>query len=170
MRTAMTQIVIQPSSKALHHFMILTAIVTVAVCGFATLFFWRFGHFRPHFATTFVTLTWVVVPLVWLVASIVTSRRWQKTSYVFGDDYLSINKASIFGGTNQRMYRYETMISLRTNQSFSGKRHGYGTIRIMMPRPEHEVVIHYVPEPERQAVFIKNQIAGRRPRTHAETL
>lgn len=159
----MTQIVIQPSSKALHHFMITTAAMVVAVCGFATLFFWRFGHFRPRVAVTFIALTWVIVSLIWLIASTITSKKWHKTNYVLGDEYLIINKSSNFGVSKQRMYRYEAMISLKTEQSFAGRRHEYGTIRITMPRPEHDIVLSYVPDPERQAVFLKNQIVARRP-------
>jgi len=143
--------------------MITTAAVVIAVCGFTTLFFWRFGHFTPRLAMTLIALTWVIVPLVWLVAWTVTSKKWHKTNYVLGDEYLTINKSSTFGTSKQRMYRYEAMISLRTEQSFAGRRHEYGTIRITMSKPEHDIVLPYVPDPERQAVFLKNQIVARRP-------
>lgn len=157
----MTQIAVQPSSKALHRFMVSTAVMTLAVCGFATLFFWQFAHIRPQLAVTFIALTWVVVGLTWMIGSFLSSRRWHKTNYVFGDDFLTINKATSFGGVKQRMCRYDTMVSLHTDQTRAGKRHDYGTIRITMPRPEHDLVLPYVPEPERHAVFVKSQIAGR---------
>jgi hypothetical protein len=150
--------------------MLTTAVVAITVCGFATLFFWRFGHFRPRVAATLIALTWIVVPITWLIASAMTSRKWRKTSYVLSEDYLVVNKSSTFGGKKQRMYRYEAMISLRTEQSFGGKRHDYGTIHITMPRPEHEIVLPYVPDPERQAVFLKNQISSRRLHPHVESV
>lgn len=157
----MTQIVIQPSPKALHHFVSMSAIMTVAVGGFATLFFWRFAHLRPRVAVTMIALTWVVVGVAWLVASALTTKKWHKTNYVFGDDYLTVNKGGYYGSNAQKIYRYDAMISLHVDQSHAGRRHDYGTIRITMPRPEQEVVLPFVPEPERQAVFVKSQIARR---------
>ena len=150
--------------------MMTTALVVVAVCGFATIFFWRFGSFTPRLAMTLTALTWVVMGVAWLVGSAVTSKKWHKTKYIFSDDYLTINKTSTFGASRQKMYRYEAMLSLRTEQSFAGRRHEYGTIHITMPRPEQEVVLPYVPDPERQAVFLKSQIAGRRPHPHVESV
>lgn len=166
----MTKIVLHPSSRALHHFLFVSAVIAVAVCGFVTLFFLRYGHFAPRLAATFVALTWVVVGLGWVIGSALASKKWNKTSYVLGDDYLTVNKVDLFGTKEQKMYRYDAMISLRTAQSYSGRRHDFGTIYITMPRPEHELVLPYVAEPERQAVFLKTQMARRTPHAHIESV
>lgn len=166
----MANLTLHPDPKALHQLMLTTGVMAIAICAVVTLFFSRFVSLSPRATMTVVALTWVMFPLLWAVASIAMTKKWRKTSYVFAEDYLIINKSLPFGGKKQRLYRYEAMISLRSEQSYWSKRRGYGTIHIIMPRPEHEVVLSYVSDPERQAVFLKNQITRTRPHPHIEAV
>lgn len=166
----MANITLHPDPKALHQLMLTTSVMAIAVCAVVTLFFSRFVSLTSRATMTVIALTWVIFPLIWAIASITMTKKWHKTSYVLTDDYLIVNKTMPFGGKKQRLYRYEAMISLRTEQSYWSKRHGYGTIHITMPRPEQEVVLPYVSDPERQAVFLKNQVTRTHLHPHVESV
>lgn len=161
----MARMTLHPDPKALHQWMIATGIVAVLVCGFATLFFLWILPLPTRMAMTVTALTWVGLPLLWAIASIVMTKKWHKTSYILGDTHLTIQKNAFLGGKSQRMYRYDTMTSLHAEQSFWGKRHGYGTLHITISRRDNEVVLPYVPNPDAFAALVKDRIT-----THRSTM
>lgn len=155
----MTQIVIQASPKALHHRIISSAIVTACICGGAALFFAFFKPLASH-ATLLVAATCAGVAVIWLFSMFAMTRKWHRTTYVLAEEYLAVNKGAVFGVGKRRLYRYETMVSISVSQRRNGKRHDYGTIRIAIAKPSRDMKITYVPDPERQAVFIRNQMGN----------
>ena len=155
----MTQIVIQPSLKALHHRILSSALAALVLSGIAVLFFVQRKPFDSH-VLIFAGVTCAGIVVLWLLSVGVLSRKWHKTTYVLAEEYLAVNKGAIFGVGKRRLYRYEAMASINVAQSRTGKRHDYGTIRIVMPKPVRSIRITYVPDPERQAVFVRNQIVS----------
>ncbi len=138
--------------------MVATGAVAIGVCAFVTLFFLRIVPLPSRAAMTIIALTWVGLPLLWAITSIVMRKKWHKTSYIIGDNHLTVRKDGFMSGVSQQMYRYDTMISLKVEQSFWGRRSGYGTLRITLPRIEDEVALSYVPDPANFAALVKDHI------------
>jgi len=155
----MTQIVIQPSPKALHHRILSSAIIALLISGGTVLFFTQFKPLATH-GMLFTIAACAGIALIWLLSAVALSRKWHRTTYVLAEEYLAVNKGAVFGVGKRRLYRYEAMVSIGVSQSRSGKRHEYGAIRIVMAKPARNITITYVPDPERQAVFVRNQIAS----------
>lgn len=137
----------------------------LVVCVLPTLFFWNFNEFGLRLPRILLGILWVSMLGMWLLWLWLTKRKWDKSYYALSDDSLIIHKAGLFG-VKQKMYRFDSILSVSVHSGPLGSRNNYGSIHIEIPRAVETVILQYVVDPEEQAEAIKSAIAGQ-PKTQS---
>lgn len=104
-----------------------------------------------------LTLMWISLPLCWVGGSLLLLKKWRKSGYFYTKDSLIVRKATLFGSIDE-MYRFDSMLSVQVRQGPIDKKGSYGTVVINIPKLGKDVVLHYVKNPQDQALKLKNHI------------
>lgn len=148
-----------PQSKdAFQNDAILKFGLALLICLLPTLFFWNFNEFGLRLPRILLSLLWVSMIGLWLVWFVLTKRKWDKSYYALSDDSLIIHKSGALG-SKQKMYRFDSILSVSVQRGPLGSRRNYGSIHVEIPRAVETVILQYVVNPEEQAEAIKSAIA-----------
>lgn len=138
-----------------------TGLLVIATCAVVTFFFARFVQRAPQLQVLLISLLWIAVPLLWLGGSAYALKSWPKRSYKLSDTALIATKKELFGARTEELYRYETILSIKTKRNFLGN----SLILTLAQLPP--VIIRDVVDPDKEARRIKSIIAAGQPKVQA---
>lgn len=104
--------------------------------------------------------------VAWLLGSTKLWFDWHIKRYEIAADALIVYAKAGKLGKSQTVYRYESMISIRTSQNFLGKRFGYGDVFITIPKLDKEVVMNDIENPFEQLAEVQKRMGERSAGTH----
>jgi hypothetical protein len=153
-------VVLERNSKGINAQIVAAGAFTLLLCILITIFFTRVTGMDTRVEGWIVFLSWIILPLLWLVGSVAASKNLRQTQVVLGPDTLAVQKKSIFG-TDTQLYRYDSILSVHVKSGYLGKKYGYGTIALEIPKLNKPVVLDYISTPELHATNIKKEISSK---------
>lgn len=112
-------------------------------------------------------LVWLTLPVLALVLYITIRIDWKSRYYEISDEAIVIHKKLGLFGNTESVYRYESMISIRMEQNYFGKKWGYGDIRITIPKLEKQVVLRNISNPSQHLAEIQKRLNSNSVPTHS---
>lgn len=150
------------SDKGLYVRIISTAIVVVIVGLIASFLLTKMFSITQWTGITVQILVWALLIITWGLASLYSWKTWNKKYYEVTDDAVIVYSDGMWKtDTEEVIYRYESIISIRLTQSFWGKRYGYGDIRLTIPKIDQEIILSDIKNPQQQLSDIRTYMQGR---------
>lgn len=136
----------------------LTCIVVIGICVMMTLFFTFGVTFAPIWQVYIVLSMWVGMGLIWAIGVFVAYTAQSRSRYVLTSDSLSIQHQDLLGNRTERLYRYDTIVSIDSFKHASGE---YGSLKITL---EHQLllILKGIAHPDEQARRIKKIVSESR--------
>lgn len=153
------------SHKGIQTYVISAGVVTLLICLGVTWLVVR-APSQTGIGTLLLGLTWIGLPIVWLISAWLAYLRDKKKGYFLTDDALIVRGGGL-ASVHEELYRYDSMLAVSVNQGLVGKSGGYGTISITIPKLDTPVVLRYVMNPEAQAMKLKARISGQGSRRNS---
>lgn len=152
--------IIPKSEVFVKNTIILNLVATLLLAGSVSLLLIIILPTNSRIQTPLLIIIWSILPLGWIVGSAALVLRERNTKYILGPQTLTIKNGSFFGSSTEALYRYDSMLSVESNQSFFGRKYNYGTIHITVPKLEtaNAVQLKAVDNPHEQAKRIKNAV------------
>lgn len=163
----MTNDYLQKSNIGVRTHIILTAFFALIFGIFGAWAFSRLFGWTPSQGRVASTIAWILLAGGWAIASVFMWLDWKSRSYHVGENGITVNDGIGRFGASKEIFRYESIISLRSTQGFWGKRFNYGDIRIAIPKLDKEVVLKGILNPSDVLSKIQSQINERGANTHA---
>jgi uncharacterized membrane protein YdbT with pleckstrin-like domain len=138
---------LKKSSKAIQFSILGSLLVVVVLCLLAMTILAIFLSWAPNVERFMILVTWVVLLAGWLFSSIVQLINWQARAYEVDAESIRLTKSIGLFKSTKVVYRYESIISVRMDQGFWGKRFGYGNIYFAIPKLEKEEVLRGIENP-----------------------
>ncbi len=110
---------------------------------------------------------WLGMGTVWVVQSVLSWMVWRSTTYKITPEAITVQAKSGLLGSAKTMYRYESILSVSVDQSFWGKRRGYGCIKLNVPKLDNDIVLKDVDHPSAQLAELQSRINSRGGSGHA---
>ncbi len=161
------KVLLKRSPKGLQAQIIMSGVATLLIALLATWLIAKLFGWTPNEGTFLKTITWVFLVGAWAITSLRLWATWRIKRYEIAKDALVVHAKAGKFGTSQTVYRYESIISLRTTQGFLGKRFGYGDVRISIPKLENEVVMNDIENPVEQLAEVQKRMGERSGGTHS---
>lgn len=110
----------------------------------------------PGLQALLLLILWIALPLLWLIAAYVSWQRFQRTQYVFGENYLIVKRGSIFGDSSEKYVRYDTIVSVK---SVHKRGRNFGSIELTLKEQDSLKLIG-VERPNEQLVQVEKILAS----------
>lgn len=132
---------IRLSNSALKIGILSTALAVLCICIFVTILFMTSLNFGSSVETAALLFLWLSLPLMLAVGSLGAVMRKRNTRYTLTENSLIVRYGNIFGSSKEVMYRYDSILSVESDQSKLGNIYGYGDVRIAVPRLNEPVIL-----------------------------
>jgi uncharacterized membrane protein YdbT with pleckstrin-like domain len=152
---------IKKSSKAIQFSILGSLLVVVVLCLFAMLILAIFLSWAPNVEQFMTTIAWVVLLSGWLFASTMQLINWKAKSYEVDAESIRLTKSAGLFKSTKVVYRYESIISVRMDQGFWGKKFGYGNIYFSIPKLDKEEVLKGIENPSLQLEELQKRLHKR---------
>ena len=150
----MDDYVIPKSSAPVRRFAIASAVLIFTACVVVTFFFSYAVTIAPNAQRVLVGWLWGGMLAVWLLGLLVTAKGHSSKKYVLTSQALSVRKEGWLGKASERLFRYDTIMSVNTISRAHG---AYGTIELVLDQ-QPSVLLTGVLLPEEHARRIKQVV------------
>ena len=132
----------------------LVAILSAAV--FGAFFKLALGGYNGTRALTFLAVLFLAG-----VASMIYYGRWQANTYELRSEGIVVNTGFGNFSRKQKLYLYESIISVSFNQDYFGKKYGYGNVHVTIPKLEKKLILEDIEKPDQNLSALQIHIKGR---------
>lgn len=157
----MDSVVLQKSQKALAvqltlYWVSATLVAILAALIFGVIFKFSIGGYNGTRAITFL-----LVLLLTAIATMIFYGKWQANTYVLRDEGIVVTWGFGDLSRRQKLYLYESIISVSINQEYFGKKYHYGDIHVTIPKLDRKLILKDISHPNQQMkaleLFIKSK-------------
>lgn len=140
----------------------IAALVLAFICTVITLIV-----VQSNTATMLLLLiVWIGLAVAWLGQAVYLWVTWRTEAYQLNEKSIIVQKKRGILGSEQSIYRYESILSVNLRQSYLGKKYHYGDITIEMPKAPEPVVLRHVDHPSEQLKELQGRVSARGASTH----
>ena len=133
---------------------IIVAILAALV--FGALFKLALGGYNGTRALTFLAVLFLAG-----VAAMIYYGRWQANTYELRSEGIVVNTGFGNFSRKQKLYLYESIISVSFNQDYFGKKYGYGNVHVTIPKLEQKLILEDIERPDQTMPALKMHIKDR---------
>lgn len=149
---------LKKSPKAFKVKLTAIAVLSVLVALLAALLIGAFFKLAwgGHYGTRI--LTFLAVMFLAGLAAMIYYGRWQAHTYELRPEGIVVNTGFGNFSRKQKLYLYESIISVSFNQNYFGKKYGYGDVHITIPKLEKKLVLEDVEKPDQHLSVLQGHI------------
>lgn len=156
----MDKSIIPLSPAPLRHSVVVSAALVVLVCLVITFFFQYAVVVAPNAQQFLLTTLWVGMTSIWILGALLMVKSSKSTAYILRTDALVVKKKGLFGKGTERLYRYDTILSVNSTSRAHG---AYGSLEIVLDQ-QPSVMLSGIVLPDEYARQIKKKVSEARSR------
>lgn len=149
------------SQKALHVEITLIAIATTLTAILSGLIIGAFFKFMIGSFNGSRILTFLIVLGIGGIAAMIYYAKWQAQTYILRHEGIVVSNGLGNFSRKQKLFLYESIISVSFNQNYFGKKYGYGNLHITIPKLDQKLILKDVVEPDEQLPLLQQHIQNK---------
>lgn len=106
-------------------------------------------------------ITFLLVMVLTGIASMIFYGKWQANHYLLRAEGIVVTWGFGDFSRKQKLYLYESIISVSINQNYFGKKYGYGDIHVTIPKLDRKLILRDITEPTKQLRLFEQQIESK---------
>lgn len=151
---------LERSPVTLKYFLISSAVVSVLLL---TVSLFLLAELRLLLGVSIPLLRIMVVfffPIVWLVSALIMYKKWNKETYSYNSDGLSIDKQMTFGDSQVDTIPFGAVESIQLRQTRLGQKHNYGDIVLRLKKDQDPIILKLISNPKNYITDLNRHIGS----------
>lgn len=139
-------------------------VTTFFVAFFSAILFGSIVHFVIGAYDGSRIITFLIIMLIGSIAVLMAYLKWRDDKYILTDEGIMISSSLSPTKKKHKIFLYESIISVSSNQNYFGSKLGYGEIHITIPKLGEKLILKDIEEPDEQLLilqkFIKSKVGS----------
>jgi len=136
-------------------------VTTFFVAFFSALLFGSIVHFVVGAYDGSRILTFLIIMLIGSIAVLLAFFRWRDDRYILTEDGILISSSLSLTQKKRKIFLYESILSVSSNQNYFGSKLGYGEIHVTIPKLGEKLILKDIEDPEEQLLILQKYIKSK---------